>query len=68
MSDQHGQQITLVRIRNPWGNEHEWNGAWSDNSCEWQAIDDVQRKEMGLVFAHDGEFWYVCLFPIFINL
>lgn len=22
----------LIRIRNPWGNEQEWNGAWSDNS------------------------------------
>lgn len=23
-------RIPLVRIRNPWGNEAEWNGAWSD--------------------------------------
>ena len=25
-----GAKMCLVRIRNPWGNEHEWNGAWSD--------------------------------------
>uniref|UniRef100_A0A158Q8T4 Calpain catalytic domain-containing protein n=1 Tax=Elaeophora elaphi TaxID=1147741 RepID=A0A158Q8T4_9BILA len=49
--------IPLLRIRNPWGNEQEWNGAWSDNSKEWTYISQQQRNEMGLVFAHDGEFW-----------
>ncbi|VDK76567.1 unnamed protein product [Litomosoides sigmodontis] len=49
--------IPLLRIRNPWGNEHEWNGAWSDNSKEWKNISQQERDEMGLVFAHDGEFW-----------
>ena len=23
-------KIPMVRVRNPWGNEAEWNGAWSD--------------------------------------
>ena len=23
-------KIPLLRLRNPWGNEAEWNGAWSD--------------------------------------
>lgn len=23
-------KIPLVRVRNPWGNECEWKGAWSD--------------------------------------
>lgn len=23
-------KIPLIRLRNPWGNEAEWNGAWSD--------------------------------------
>ena len=23
-------KIPLVRVRNPWGNECEWRGAWSD--------------------------------------
>ena len=26
-------EIPLIRIRNPWGNETEWNGAWSDGSA-----------------------------------
>ena len=27
-------KIPLVRVRNPWGNEREWTGAWSDESPE----------------------------------
>jgi len=23
-------KIPLIRLRNPWGNDTEWNGAWSD--------------------------------------
>jgi calpain len=25
-----GEIVQLVRCRNPWGNEIEWNGAWGD--------------------------------------
>jgi Calpain family cysteine protease len=27
--------VKLVQLRNPWGNEVEWKGAWGDNSTEW---------------------------------
>ena len=47
----------LVRIRNPWGNEAEWNGAWSDHSMEWQFITDEAKEEHGIVFDADGEFF-----------
>ncbi|THD22477.1 Calpain-2 catalytic subunit [Fasciola hepatica] len=50
-------QIPLVRVRNPWGNEAEWKGAWSDKSREWQLITPDVRKQMGLTFDDDGEFW-----------
>eukprot|EP00095_Tigriopus_kingsejongensis_P007616 maker-scaffold2030_size22264-snap-gene-0.8 protein:Tk07616 transcript:maker-scaffold2030_size22264-snap-gene-0.8-mRNA-1 annotation:"calpain-b-like isoform 2" len=50
-------QIPLVRIRNPWGNEAEWNGAWSDGSPEWQYIPDDEKEILGINFEHDGEFW-----------
>jgi len=23
-------QVPMVRVRNPWGDSHEWKGAWSD--------------------------------------
>lgn len=50
-------KIPLVRIRNPWGNEAEWVGPWSDKSQEWQFIPPEEKEEMGLTFEHDGEFW-----------
>jgi len=50
-------KIPMVRIRNPWGNECEWKGAWSDKSPEWRFISEAERKEIGLTFSDDGEFW-----------
>jgi len=50
-------EIPLVRIRNPWGNEAEWNGAWSDGSPEWNYIPDDEKEYLGINFEQDGEFW-----------
>ncbi|KAF8358336.1 clp-1 [Pristionchus pacificus] len=50
-------EICVVRIRNPWGNEQEWNGPWSDNSREWKGVPDDVKRDMGLTFEKDGEFW-----------
>ena len=47
----------LVRIRNPWGNEQEWNGAWSDGSEEWKRLSDEDKQSLGLRDEDDGEFW-----------
>jgi len=49
--------IPMVRVRNPWGDSHEWKGAWSDGSAEWQSIPEAERKNIGLTFDNDGEFW-----------
>jgi len=27
--------VKLIQLRNPWGGDVEWKGAWSDNSKEW---------------------------------
>ncbi|XP_076300874.1 calpain A isoform X3 [Lasioglossum baleicum] len=54
--NQYGK-IPLLRIRNPWGNEAEWNGPWSDQSPEWRFIPDHEKEELGLTFDMDGEFW-----------
>jgi hypothetical protein len=27
-------EIRLIRLRNPWGGNAEWNGAWSDKLTE----------------------------------
>lgn len=50
-------KIPLLRLRNPWGNEIEWNGAWSDKSMEWSLTPSLERKNIGLTFEQDGEFW-----------
>lgn len=50
-------KIPMVRLRNPWGNETEWNGPWSDKSPEWNYIPDYEKQKIGLVFDRDGEFW-----------
>ncbi|XP_047540964.1 calpain-B-like isoform X5 [Vanessa atalanta] len=50
-------KIPLLRLRNPWGNEAEWNGAWSDKSPEWRFIPESEKEELGLTFDDDGEFW-----------
>ena len=31
----------LIRVRNPWGNDAEWKGPWSDGSKEWAYIPEV---------------------------
>ncbi|KAG5451715.1 Calpain-A [Clonorchis sinensis] len=50
-------QVALVRVRNPWGDEAEWKGAWSDKSPEWNQIPAETRQLVGLTFEDDGEFW-----------
>jgi len=50
-------KIPLVRIRNPWGNETEWNGPWSDGSPEWRYVPDEEKENIGLSFDSDGEFF-----------
>ncbi|EDW01887.1 GH20200 [Drosophila grimshawi] len=50
-------KIPMIRMRNPWGNEAEWNGPWSDSSPEWRYIPEDQKQEIGLNFDRDGEFW-----------
>uniref|UniRef100_A0A7N6BBR4 Calpain 9 n=1 Tax=Anabas testudineus TaxID=64144 RepID=A0A7N6BBR4_ANATE len=51
-----GQNIQLIRIRNPWG-EVEWNGPWSDNSREWNYIDKADKARLQQNSLDDGEFW-----------
>ncbi|CAL9189957.1 unnamed protein product [Musa hybrid cultivar] len=45
----------LIQIRNPWANEVEWNGAWSDTSPEWS--DRMKHKLKHVPQSKDGIFW-----------
>ena len=49
--------VLLIRIRNPWGNSFEWNGAWSDHSEEWKSLPEEKMDSLGITFEDDGEFW-----------
>ncbi|KAK7819504.1 calpain-type cysteine protease dek1 [Quercus suber] len=47
----------LVQIRNPWANEVEWNGPWSDSSPEW--TDRMKHKLKHVPQIHFRSI-YVC--------
>ena len=47
----------LIRIRNPWGGYHEWNGAWSDSSEEMASLTEPEKEDNGIVSEQDGEFF-----------
>lgn len=53
----HGRDVRLVRVRNPWGNEREWEGDWGDKSSQWKGLSESEKRQMNLNFADDGEFW-----------
>eukprot|EP00742_Colponemidia_sp_Colp-10_P020206 GILJ01023526.1.p1 GENE.GILJ01023526.1~~GILJ01023526.1.p1 ORF type:complete len:634 (-),score=59.82 GILJ01023526.1:90-1910(-) len=44
----------LCKIRNPWGNDKEWNGDWGDTSPLWS---DELKASVGFEAANDGTFW-----------
>jgi hypothetical protein len=73
-------KIPLIRVRNPWGNEAEWKGAWSDKwvniSDEWlQSYDvaycilcisysDMQIKTQQFQIPLEGYSWNVIHSPL----
>lgn len=51
-----GTDIRLLELRNPWGNEVEWNGAWSDGDRKWKQHPEV-KAHLRPTFGDDGAFW-----------
>ncbi len=51
------EKIPLIRVRNPWGNEAEWKGAWSDHSDKWTLVSSQDKDAYRIVFDNDGEFF-----------
>lgn len=49
--------IPLIRMRNPHGNSREWKGDWSDGDIFWKYVDANTKRELGLDFRDDGEFY-----------
>jgi len=48
--------IRLVKVRNPWGNEAEWTGDWSDRSEMWSRHPEV-AEAVQFEPKDDGTFW-----------
>ena len=48
--------LKLVQLRNPWGNDVEWNGEWSDQCKNWKNMPKL-RKELEHTKDDDGLFW-----------
>lgn len=52
-----GSKVHLLRVRNPWGNNYEWKGAFADNAPQWRDVSEADKERLKLHFAADGEFW-----------
>lgn len=69
--DMLGNGIRLLKLVNPWGNRFEWNGAWSDDSPEWENHLQLKRimrptRKRGSRGMSDGVF---CMnFEDFFNI
>merc|ERR1711957_857663 len=63
-------RTSFVQLRNPWGNEIEWNGKWSDgDKSSWIQFPELAKKLQGTEFHEsltsevehhgtaDGKFW-----------
>ena len=46
----------MIRIRNPYGDNGEWKGEWSDDVMVRELPEDV-REEHNMVDEDDGEFY-----------
>ncbi|UJR38585.1 hypothetical protein I4U23_031249 [Adineta vaga] len=48
----------LVKLRNPWGGTHRWNGDWSDDSSLWLENSDLRKELLKEKRSkRDGVFW-----------
>jgi len=51
-----GETHKMICMRNPWGNDKEWNGRFSDSWGEWGSYPELLAAlEVGS--AADGKFW-----------
>ena len=51
------RETRIIRVRNPWGNDVEWKGSWSDRSYEWNSLSSEIKKALEYKQLPDGESW-----------
>lgn len=44
-------------MRNPWGRDKEWNGAFSETSNSWDQVADSVKSELKVTEQDDGNFY-----------
>merc|ERR1740121_3505046 len=49
--------LQLLQLRNLWGPELSWRGAWSEESDEWQRFPEVRRHHLRPEHHATGRFW-----------
>jgi len=42
-------EVPMVRIRNPWGDSHEWKGAWSDG---YETLFTKYKAEIEIIYKY----------------
>jgi len=57
-----GEQVRLIRLRNPWGNDVQFKGDWGRNSPKWTEHSEVEQQIRSVMGddrheEDDGVFW-----------
>lgn len=52
-----GDNIQLVRLRNPLGLSTDFIGSWRKESAEWDRVSEEVKTRLNLKFLMEGEFW-----------
>ncbi|RXN20103.1 calpain-10 [Labeo rohita] len=50
-----GEQVELIRIRNPWG-RRSWAGVWRESGSGWASLEPSSAQDL-LGRTAEGEFW-----------
>lgn len=49
--------LQLVQLRNIWGEDYQWRGAWADGSAEWEQFPEIRRHHLRPEYHGSGRFW-----------
>lgn len=49
--------LLLVQLRNIWGADMSWQGAWGEGSAEWDRYPEIRRHYLREEYRNTGRFW-----------
>ncbi|KAH8041364.1 hypothetical protein HPB51_014645 [Rhipicephalus microplus] len=52
-----GEQVQLVKLRNPFGVGADYIGSWSLDSLEWDKVPPEEQERLNYKSPAEGEFW-----------